>query len=367
MNNKFYILISNQYDVFCSDKLDELIKEFNWDYIICEINNKDTIINIINNIKYEHCDNPNIFIVPYKTICNIVHDIDITSIITNNNIVIENKNINIIANLYKLIEKKIFDSHCDISNKYEIVYKFIVEELNSTCIIDYYTINNIIELIIDKKNCSFIDAAKELLRILRSDICDIRLNKLIGNENKKIKKANVNVNAPKLIRSYTVRWMLAYNNPNANDYLSALENSIRYELDRDKEDEVAAEGMPKDKKFPIASRFHRISIGLLVDKYSIIRRFKSDVWSEYNNDNKLYKTRKPMKSNFTNNETWCHPIYKGIVIQKNKKAQYGYKVRLLNALANILNEYSLPVYYNSKNGNLVLLKSWKEVVNYVLN
>jgi len=105
-----------------------------------------------------------------------------------------------------------------------------------------------------------------------------------------------------------VRWLGAFRKNSGS-----LHESLSFELSRSSSDEVATEPLARNMKRNIKISYIDARVGLVVKTSAIIKVFKGDCWSEYNEDGKLKKTKKPnSKSHW---ETWAHPIYVGIIVK----------------------------------------------------
>lgn len=127
----------------------------------------------------------------------------------------------------------------------------------------------------------------------------------------KMSKKNINASSRAKTTLY-IRWLGAYGKGDGT-----LLDSLNYEFSRDTPFalESISSGIPS--KVPG-------NVGLLIDKKTVYRRFKGDIWSFYENG-KLTASRKTVSScrSFygTHTECWANPAgglhIAGVVIKKN--------------------------------------------------
>lgn len=131
-----------------------------------------------------------------------------------------------------------------------------------------------------------------------------------------------------------IRWLGAFRKQ------GSLEDSLKWELTQ-APSAVAAERLINGK-----SAIHHAKIGLLVKNAAILRKFRSDVWSEYRNGSgKLVKTRREGFANSKHTECWVQPVYLAIVIKGKVSDQ------ALQACRNT----GLPMLRLTRDGRLIAL------------
>ena len=133
-----------------------------------------------------------------------------------------------------------------------------------------------------------------------------------------------------------IRWLGAFRYHGAS-----FHDSLRFEFSR--RDEVAAEIIRNDG---YGSEI-RASVGLLVHPGAVRVTFRADVWSEYDQYGRLYKTRKPGIQGHT--EAWCAPVYTGIVIKGNLRKKIWRTVRWF------AKRKRLPIFRLTPRGKLVTI------------
>jgi hypothetical protein len=131
-----------------------------------------------------------------------------------------------------------------------------------------------------------------------------------------------------------VRWLGAFRKS------GTLHESINFEFNRQKTDEVAVEPI-KEQSYIFQAR-----VGLLTKNSAIIKKFNGDCWSEYVDDGKLEKTRNPRHSNSEHLEAWAIPVYTGIVCKgRNKKeGYYNLPKKIRSTIKWYSDLYNLPIY-----------------------
>ena len=101
-----------------------------------------------------------------------------------------------------------------------------------------------------------------------------------------------------------IRWLGAFRKN------GSLVESLAWELNQTTVEALAAEKLHKGR-----SAIHHARIGLLVANRAVLRRYHSDVWSEYKDNGKLVPTRKQGKAYSYHSECFVRPDYKAIVIK----------------------------------------------------
>lgn len=101
-----------------------------------------------------------------------------------------------------------------------------------------------------------------------------------------------------------IRWLGAFRKK------GRLIDSLNWELSQQSVPALAAERLRKGK-----SAIPHAKVGLLVKNSALLRRYRSDVWSEYRGNGKLIATRKEGEAYSQHAECWVRPEYLAIVIK----------------------------------------------------
>ena len=101
-----------------------------------------------------------------------------------------------------------------------------------------------------------------------------------------------------------IRWLGAFRKN------GSLEEALKWELNQTAVSALTAERLPKGR-----SAIHHARVGLLVKNSAVLRRFRSDVWSAYRENGKLYATRKQGVAYSQHTECWVKPKYLAIVVK----------------------------------------------------
>ncbi len=128
-----------------------------------------------------------------------------------------------------------------------------------------------------------------------------------------------------------IRWLGAFRKR------GSLEEALKWELTQ-APSAVAAERLIKGK-----SAIYHAKIGLLVKNSALLRKYRSDVWSEYNENGKLVRTRREDGAHSCHTECWVQPHYLAIVIKGKVSDQ------ALQACRNT----GLPILRLTRDGRLV--------------
>ena len=129
-----------------------------------------------------------------------------------------------------------------------------------------------------------------------------------------------------------VRWLGAFRRK------GTLEEALNWELTQ-APSAVAAERLINGK-----SEIRHARIGLLVKNSAVLRKFRSDIWSEYRNG-KLVATRREGYAHSRHTECWVQPVYIAVVIKGKVSDQ------ALQACRNT----GLPLLRLTRDGRLVAL------------
>ena len=132
-----------------------------------------------------------------------------------------------------------------------------------------------------------------------------------------------------------IRWLGAFR---GKGWKYSLSEVFEYELSCSKI--KAAEDAVKGK-----SHIHQARIGLLVNKRAIVRKYQTDVWSEYDVHGNLRPSRGEYKTSSIHKECFVKPDYIGVVI----KGRGEIKQEHLDACFAL----GLPVYRLFRNGTMV--------------
>ena len=147
----------------------------------------------------------------------------------------------------------------------------------------------------------------------------------------------------------TIRWLGAFAH-GASD----LQSSLEYEL-KGEEDRVRCAETLKRKQG--TNMPNNVRIGLLVRNSAIVRKFASDVWSEYRpnksgNLRKLVATRDEHSAWSCHTETWVWPQYIGIVLRAGRPIHPP----SLRAVREASIRFGVPIFKLAKNGELLKVR-----------
>ena len=130
-----------------------------------------------------------------------------------------------------------------------------------------------------------------------------------------------------------IRWLGAFRRK------GTLKEALAWELTQ-APSAVAAERLIRGK-----SAIHHAKIGLLVKNSAILRKYRSDVWSEYRENGKLVATRREGYAHSRHTECWVQPIYLAVVVKGKVSDQ------ALQACRNT----GLPILRLTRDGRLVAM------------
>ncbi len=134
-----------------------------------------------------------------------------------------------------------------------------------------------------------------------------------------------------------VRWMGAFNKK------ASLGKALVWELTQTEKKALAAENLKK-----CGSSINHALVGLLVPQSAVLRKFRSDVWSEYRNGT-LVKTRREGDAKSQHAECWVKPHFVGIVL----KSPHRISPHVLKTCEVIARKYGLPIYVLTRDGRLI--------------
>ena len=137
-----------------------------------------------------------------------------------------------------------------------------------------------------------------------------------------------------------VRWLGAFRKGSAS-----LEDALRWELSRSAK-AVAAERL-KDKQSAMSSH---CKVGLIVKGSAVLRRFRSDVWSETNQAGNLVRTRPEYSTWSEHTECWVRQEFVGVIVRP------GVSSDALTTCRKIALEFDLPLLTLSTGGGAFPLK-----------
>lgn len=128
-----------------------------------------------------------------------------------------------------------------------------------------------------------------------------------------------------------IRWLGAFRKK------GSITESLSWELSQSSVSALAAERLSKGK-----SAIRHAKVGLLVKNSAVLRKYRSDVWSEYRG-NKLIKTRKEGCAYSDHTECWVRPDYIAVVV----------KGRISDTALQACHETGLDVLRLTRDGSLV--------------
>ena len=130
-----------------------------------------------------------------------------------------------------------------------------------------------------------------------------------------------------------IRWLGAFRKT------SGLYDSLVYECFQNQRKHVAAEQLQHG-----VSEIKHARVGLLVKNSAVVHRYWSDVWSEYNDNGTLKKTRQQGKAWSTHREAFCRPEYLGVVLKDHKEITNT----ALQAVKRFCDQYDVPCFLLDK-------------------
>jgi hypothetical protein len=141
-----------------------------------------------------------------------------------------------------------------------------------------------------------------------------------------------------------IRWLGAFGHG------SDLQESINFELSR------STIACAEEVKKGANSGMHpHIRLGLLISQSGIVRRWSSDVWSEYKaNGKRLRKTRDEGEAYSGHNEIWVNPNHViGFILRAGGPA---ISASSLNIIKLASKKYRLPIYKLNRAGELLKVR-----------
>ncbi len=151
-----------------------------------------------------------------------------------------------------------------------------------------------------------------------------------------------------------IRWLGAFRKQ------GTLYDALVWEVTQTTRKHVAAERLQRGKSYIFHAR-----VGLLVKNAAVVRRYRSDVWSEYTRTGALRKTRKENTDWYAHTEVWARPVYLGVVLKDVKRIsqaalravrkfanEFGYDVFVLNPATRKLEKVKLVATKTKKGGDV---------------
>ncbi|MCW7076391.1 MAG: hypothetical protein OCU18_03755 [Candidatus Syntrophoarchaeum sp.] len=129
-----------------------------------------------------------------------------------------------------------------------------------------------------------------------------------------------------------IRWLGAFNTNRKN---RGLYSALCFEIEQSRRKHVAAERLRRGR-----SMIRHAKVGLLVRNSAIVKKFRSDVFSEYNRNGTLRKTRAQDVAWSGHTEVFCRPEYLGVVLKSTKISQTA-----LRAVQKFAEKYNAPVFF----------------------
>jgi len=129
-----------------------------------------------------------------------------------------------------------------------------------------------------------------------------------------------------------IRWLGAFRK---NRESRGLYSALCFEIKQIQRKHIAAEKLQHGRSF-----IQHAKVGLLVKNSAVVKKYSGDVWSEYNSNGTLRKTRRPDIAISNHTEVFCRPEYLGVVLKSTKISQTA-----LQAVSRFAAEYSCPVFY----------------------
>jgi len=138
-----------------------------------------------------------------------------------------------------------------------------------------------------------------------------------------------------------IRWLGAFRKNGQN-----LTDSLIWETIQTERPAVAAERLNHKKSYIRHAR-----IGLLVRNSALLRKYKSDVWSEYRGKT-LVRTRKEDKALSNHSECFVRPDYLGVVLKDHKKITNT----ALQAVKDFCDQTGMPCYLLTRDRRLLQIR-----------
>jgi len=151
-----------------------------------------------------------------------------------------------------------------------------------------------------------------------------------------------------------VRWLGAFRKQ------GSLYDALVWEVTQTTRKHVAAERLQHGKSYIFHAR-----VGLLVKNAAVVRRYRSDVWSEYTRTGALKKTRKEGNNWYAHTEVWARPVFLGVVLKdvrnisqsalqavKRFTDKFEYDVFVLNPATRKLEKVKLVATKTKKGGDV---------------
>jgi len=129
-----------------------------------------------------------------------------------------------------------------------------------------------------------------------------------------------------------IRWLGAFRKSREN---KGLYSALCFEIEQSQRKHVAAEKLQRGQSFIKHAR-----VGLLIKNSAVVKKYKGDVFSEYNANGTLKKTRRPDQAYSYHYEVFCRPEYLGIVLKSTKISQTA-----LQAVKRFTDEYACPIFF----------------------
>lgn len=152
-----------------------------------------------------------------------------------------------------------------------------------------------------------------------------------------------------------IRWLGAFRAPKkeSGERYSLLE-SLLYEVENPHQ--VAVEPINL-VDYKVGSKIYRAKIGLLVNRRSIKRKFKHDVWSEYGEDGRLHQTGKGNHFSY-HAEAWTsdRPEFEGIVFKDSLDTYFQARKDIQHAVSEFLSLHpEMNVFVLNAEGKIRLI------------
>jgi hypothetical protein len=156
------------------------------------------------------------------------------------------------------------------------------------------------------------------------------------------------------LKTMIIRWLGAFRKQ------GSLYSALVWEVTQTTRKHVAAERLQRGKSYIFHAR-----VGLLIKNSAVVRRYRSDVWSEYTRTGALKKTRKEGKNWSGHTEVWARPVYIGVVLKdvrnisqsalqavKRFTDEFEYDVFVLNPATRRLEKVKLVATKTKKGGDV---------------
>ncbi|RLE45637.1 hypothetical protein DRJ25_05350 [Candidatus Woesearchaeota archaeon] len=129
-----------------------------------------------------------------------------------------------------------------------------------------------------------------------------------------------------------VRWLGAFRKNREN---RGLYSALCFEIESDHRKHVAAERLQRGRSF-----IKHAKVGLLIKNSAVVKKYAKDVFSEYNKNGTLKRTRHQDDAWSDHSEVFCRPEYLGVVLKSTKISQTA-----LQAVQKFAEKYDAPVFY----------------------